>query len=456
MARLFRQSPFTLVLLATLLLLGGFIFWNLAAPEQDARVLAIRQQGYPISLPELDAWYQPVPESRNAASVVAKANAQPGLANSSKLNAVLDDNSWTPTRSQLFDSKSKAEVSALLATNQALLNLLHSVIGLTNSRYPIDLTQGCNTLLPDLAKVKSSVRLLTAEALFETSKGDTEKAIESLRAAGGVADSAAPEPILISQFVRYASWAIISKRTELILNASHFSDEQLAELQVLFSYAERTNVMARALAGERACGLSVFMNSRDQASFYAFGGGPSLSAPTTKDRLRTSLFMGLLKSTGILHKDKAFYLDVMATNMAAAEAPFPERLTLAQQANTAVLSPPSKFLVFSRILLPALAKAIPRDAEHTARIRTSQTALAVERFRLAHSGKLPASLNDLVPAYLSSLPCDPFDGQPLRYKGLAPGYVVYSIGSDMHDDGGAEGDPKKRTSASDITFTIQR
>jgi hypothetical protein len=239
----------------------------------------------------------------------------------------------------------------------------------------------------------------------------------------------------------------------LILNGSHLSDEQLAQLQVLVSNAERTNSIARALAGQRALGLSVFMNSRNQAYFYAFGGP---SPPTTKDRLRTSFFMGLLKSTGILHKDKTFYLDVMATNMAAAEAPFPERLALAQQANAAALSPPSKLLIFSRILLPSLAKAIQRDAEHTARIRTSQTAIAVERFRLAHSGNLPASLNDLVPAYLSSVPCDPFDDQPLRYRRLAPGWVVYSIGSDMRDDGGIEGDPNNPTSAKDITFTIQR
>src|SRR5215475_7086433 len=108
MARLFRQSPLTFVFLALLLLLGGFILWNLAAPEQDARVLAIRQNGFPISLSGLDAWYQPVPDSRNAALVVTKAAAQPGLANSSNLNAVLDEKSWTPTRSQLFDAKSKA------------------------------------------------------------------------------------------------------------------------------------------------------------------------------------------------------------------------------------------------------------------------------------------------------------------------------------------------------------
>ncbi len=454
MARIFRQSPLILILLAVLVLLGGFILWNLAVPEDDARVRAIREKGYPSSLAELDAWYEHVPESRNAASVMIKALAQPGLASSFNLNTALDEKSWAPTRRELFNENSKAEVSAVLSTNQALLNLLHSVIGLTNSRYPIDLTQGVNMLLPHLGKIKGSVQLLTADAVFETSIGESEKAVESIRAAGSVADSVAPEPLLISLLVRYASWAIISKRTELILNNCHFSDEQLAGLQAFFRDAERTNAMARALAGERALHLAFFMNSGDPTSLNIFGGGSS--PPQPKDRLRTSLFMGLLKSTGILHKDKAFYLDVMATHIAAAEAAFPERLTLAQQANAAGLSPPSKLFIFSRILLPSLARATQRDADHAARVRTAQTAIAVERFRLTHGGNLPGNLNELVPAYLPSIPCDPYDGQPLRFKRLTSGYVVYSIGSDLRDDGGSEGDPKKQGSAKDITLILER
>jgi hypothetical protein len=44
----------------------------------------------------------------------------------------------------------------------------------------------------------------------------------------------------------------------------------------------------------------------------------------------------------------------------------------------------------------------------------------------------------------------------LRFKRLATGYVVYSIGSDLRDDGGSEGDPKKQSSAKDITFILER
>ena len=62
--------------------------------------------------------------------------------------------------------------------------------------------------------------------------------------------------------------------------------------------------------------------------------------------------------------------------------------------------------------------------------------------------------------YLKAVPLDPFDGKPLRYKKLSPGYVVYSIGEDLSDDGGQE--KKCRTSSGeknrpwDVTFTIEK
>jgi hypothetical protein len=455
MARILRQSPLTLVVLAFLLLLGGFIAWNLATPEQDARVFAIRQKGYPSSLRELDEWYTHIPDSQNAALIYTNAFSQPALTNySGSTMALIGDTNWVPARGQLISKEFRAELGAVLATNQAVLDLLHSASTLTNSRYPVDLAKGFQVLLPHLAKVKGSVQLLTAEAMLHASNGDIEKALAALHAAGAVADSMAEEPLLISQLVRVASWAIICKRSELMLNGATLSDQQLNTLQTFFHNAERPDSMVRGLAGERASGLAVFMGSPDQ--FSIFVNVDSDSRPALKDRLRASLYIGLLKSTGILRKDRSFYLDVMATNVAAAEAPFPKRLTLAQQANTAAMSPPSKLMIFSRMLLPALSRAMQRDGDHTARIRTAQTATAIERFRRAHSGNLPGDLKELVPTYLASVPEDPFDGQPLRFKQLTKGYVVYSIGSDLRDDGGSEGDPNKRTAAKDITFILER
>jgi hypothetical protein len=62
-----------------------------------------------------------------------------------------------------------------------------------------------------------------------------------------------------------------------------------------------------------------------------------------------------------------------------------------------------------------------------------------------------------VPTYLAAVPTDPFDGQPLRYKKLAKGYIVYSVGENGKDDGGDQ-TVSARTGwkTPDITFTVER
>jgi hypothetical protein len=96
------------------------------------------------------------------------------------------------------------------------------------------------------------------------------------------------------------------------------------------------------------------------------------------------------------------------------------------------------------------------SAEGSARLGTARIALAIERYRLAQGG-LPDSLGDLIPTSLDAVPTDPFDGQPLRYKKLANGYVVYSVGENGKDDGGDE-TISERTNwkPKDITFTVER
>ena len=63
-------------------------------------------------------------------------------------------------------------------------------------------------------------------------------------------------------------------------------------------------------------------------------------------------------------------------------------------------------------------------------------AIALKRYQLRHQ-TLPKDLNALVPEFLSEIPRDPVDGQPLRYRLNGDGtFVLYSIGLDGIDNGG--------------------
>ncbi|HWI55833.1 MAG TPA: hypothetical protein VNZ22_01305, partial [Bacillota bacterium] len=353
-----------------------------------------------------------------------------------------------PARGQALTEQEKKEITAILADNQGVVRLLHSVPPGSRSRYPLDLKQGCQVALPHLSKEKRAVQLLSSEALLAAANGQNQAAVQALAAAGQAADSLSEEPLLISQLVRIACWRLVLSRLERVLSQAPLTDEQLIMLEGTLAKAEQPQGLLRALVGEQAFGLAVFADPHT-AFFLSRNPKPS-------ERLGTLGLISLLKSTGLLQRDRAFFLDCMRTNLVIAEASFPERARRGQQVAATGFRPPNRFYVFSSMLLPALSNCILRDTEHAGRIRAAQAALAVERFRLAHAGTLPADLQQLVPQYLSCVPADPFDGQPLRFKKLAVGYVIYSIGDDKRDDGGREADPKKSTAPYDITFFVER
>jgi hypothetical protein len=78
-----------------------------------------------------------------------------------------------------------------------------------------------------------------------------------------------------------------------------------------------------------------------------------------------------------------------------------------------------------------------KDAETEALNLLLSTALALRAYRLEH-GVYPTALSQLVAGHLGAVPLDPFTASSplLYYKTQANSYVLYSVGPDMHDDGG--------------------
>jgi hypothetical protein len=78
-----------------------------------------------------------------------------------------------------------------------------------------------------------------------------------------------------------------------------------------------------------------------------------------------------------------------------------------------------------------------REASTLAQNRLLATACALRAYKLDH-GSYPSTLQQLVPSYLHAVPLDPFTAaSTLRYRRSGQKYVLYSVGPDMHDDGGA-------------------
>jgi hypothetical protein len=99
----------------------------------------------------------------------------------------------------------------------------------------------------------------------------------------------------------------------------------------------------------------------------------------------------------------------------------------------------SLYNILERMLLPALGNAVEKFARAQTSADSARTAIALERYRLAH-GEYPESLDVLAPQFIAKLPHDVINGQPPHYRQTSDGqFVLYSVGWNETDDGGEVG-----------------
>jgi hypothetical protein len=99
----------------------------------------------------------------------------------------------------------------------------------------------------------------------------------------------------------------------------------------------------------------------------------------------------------------------------------------------------SPFTLLAANVVPNFLRAWQRLAQNQTLANEALVVCALERHHLAH-GRYPETLTALVPQFLDKLPPDLIGGQPLKYHRTDNGqFVLYSIGWNEKDDGGAAG-----------------
>ena len=172
------------------------------------------------------------------------------------------------------------------------------------------------------------------------------------------------------------------------------------------------------------------------------------------------LLQGLRGVSGLRDRDYLLYLRTMRSHMAVARLPYPENLSRARQVAKSARDyrglPPYGGLPLDLTgqLVPELWSLLILEAEKDARLRTMQTGLAVERYRLENHGTLPNRLSDRAGA-----PPESSHGS-IRRKADAlqtAGHWLHGLQyrRDQNDDGGQE-TVKSGKGPRDLTFTVER
>jgi len=433
-----------------LIAIVAFIIWRVnLAHEVNAKLAAIRAAGLPTNGTEANEYYAAVPDDENAAVKMAHAFALMTNYDDRHSNEVASIK--FPQRKESLTPEQLELLMGYCAMNSNALAQAEEAIKLPRCRYPIDLSWGAATPLEHLQKLKQ----LSLAAAYRSMQ-DTNNFANDIETIVGMARTLDAEPLIISKLVRIALLNIAESALERRLNLGELNEVELNNLSQLFAGVAQTNQMAHGLIGERAMYIPYFRMSWAEINKL------SQNDETDNDLLAGPPLPGpqpiLFRVTGFFERDLNYYLQTMEINIEFASQQPPQSLMVTNFQNKMYEELKHKFCILSAMLLPAFGNAMVREANELAHLRTAQTALAVERFRLVH-GKLPEKLDDLVPQFLPAVLQDPFNGQPLHYRGLEKGYVIYSVDRDGEDNEGRERPTSVKSSDKthyDITFTVER
>jgi hypothetical protein len=331
--------------------------------------------------------------------------------------------------SVLLDGAQSTALRAELQRAESALHDARMVEAMPRGRYRIAWSPDFfSTALPHLQEAAEVARLLGFDALLRGHEGNPDGALASCRAALNCLRSIGDEPTLISQLVRAARGVWVLRQLERTLAHGEPSRAALEATQRLVAQEAEEPWFLVGLRGDRAVrDLALVALERGdtspgqlRAAVGRGGGGGSGLLAQAGESLRS----------GSVRANRAATLEFVTEAVEIAKLPDVEQARRFRELQDRIRKLPN----LSRELWAPFF-AFTEIVQYRAEFRCGVALLAAERFR-QDQGRWPASLAELVPAYLPWPLLDPFDGQPLRLGRFAQGIVIYSVGDDGTDDGG--------------------
>ena len=308
-----------------------------------------------------------------------------------------------------------------------------------HARLPLKYENGfecVGELLPFLAGVKRCSQMLQLRAIAELGDGQADQALQDVKLLLRLNDSLRNQPFLISHLVRMAMMAITLQPVYEGLAQHQWSETQLAELEHELAKQDFLADFHHAMRGERTFAIASFENQRVTREYRNVeeNSGTNRIVTVSFRFMPSAYFYQNELTFARMHQQFILPLVDLKNRIVS-----PTKARKAADTVQAQMKHFSPYRVQALMLYPAVSKSVLKFAFAQTSIDLARIACELERYRLTN-GKLPETLDALTPRFIESNPTDVINGKPLRYQ-LKPGggYVLYSIGWNETDDGGAVG-----------------
>jgi len=328
-----------------------------------------------------------------------------------------------------------ARLNAFLDTHRDLLAEIRALAAEDGPLYPLDLSKGHAMELPHLAPTRTLARLLRADALARAHAGDLAGAAADLVAGLQLGARIGGEPTLISQLVGSAIDGIVYDAIGEAFPEGQIPPELAAQLAQHIYSANSSGGYSEAMLEERHMGLDFIgqVMESDWDDTMELGTMQYSGVPSWQWSLYSSPLARPWQ-----HMDAHAYDRIMSGFQDTLGLPYYEARPLIEALTREVEGLPSSRL-FTRMQLPAMFgfhQAIARDQ---ARQQIAQLGIALESHAREH-GAYPSELGAIQGQANGTSIIDPFTGAPFHYVTNGNGFSLYSVGRDLEDDGGRQGD----------------
>jgi hypothetical protein len=394
----------------------------------EAEIAKIKAKGEPVAMTDLGK--NMPPDSENAAVIYEKMFATwPGRQGRYEKYTFdilepekrkTDPNAWAEARKIVEQSKHDLAMAEIALDRPAC-------------RFRCEWDKGYAMLMPHLAKMRILARLFATRAIVQAKDGRTAEALDSVQSVFKLSESLKDEPVIIGQAVRIRVFHIASRSLRDVVEIASVGEVDTGQLDATLSGIDITSGLIAAMKGERCLGMWGF----NHANLLYLRIGSSKSA------LRLEL-----SSLGkpLLYANELRYIREMTKRIEMANLPSRAPSWQALKAQD-MNSPVPNYL--ADVLTPTVCGVREGMDRGQTQVFGSRILLSLETYR-SKNGNYPTKLSDLS----IELPKDPFSGKDFIYKRLPNGFLLYSVGWNLKDDGGTPQD--SRNDGGDIIWKIER
>lgn len=424
---LWRRILLILILLA-MVSLGLLMLTRYVITKQlGSEIVKINRAKEPVSLTELEAVFRRPDQQENAQKYYIEALTATNPQNLQDLKTTLIQNriGLSKTGKEQFPKEALKDLTNILVSFQPVRQKVRRGTALELPYFDMEIGEGGRVYSNHMARTQTVCALLSLQSLELTLTGKDTAAADCIIDTLKLTRVFDFQPITLLYTIKNGIILETCEQISLLIKYGRPSARDLSRLQTALSETMSDDAFVNMLLAERVLQIEMARNIIPKNVVEKFLQKDVPSLPERLPPMKPSL--GRLNLKRISRQ----YLKSMARMIEITRKPWPQSLDEIIE-NASKASEKSKsHEVFSKMIgLSHLS------AETLIAARCTTLTLAIERYRLSQNA-LPSSLNDLVPAYIDSIPTDPFTGKGLLYIHGANGYIIYSVGVNRTDDGGA-------------------